>query len=143
MSPSRRATKEAKGLRDNGRWDDDTVTTLPKLRAEARAKGKKLRVAEILTLCGIKHAELDVAQQRFKGRVVYRRDKVLDENHQLVVFSETSNNPTALTVLNACLWFGCLPDHGVSCSDAIQAYLQSELQEETYVVLPRELWLPG
>ena len=31
----------------------------------------------------------------------------------------------------------------MSCSDAIQAYLQSELKEETYVILPKELWLPG
>ena len=100
-------------------------------------------MAEILTLCGIKHAELSAAEHRFKGRIVYRGDRVLDENNQLVFFSETSTNPTALTALNACLWYGCLPNNSVSCSDAIQAYLQSELKEETYVVLPRELWLPG
>ena len=135
--------KEAMGLRENGTWDDESVTTLHKLRADARAKGKKLRVAEILTLCGIKHAELSAAEHRLKGRIVYRGDRVLDENNQLVFFSETSTNPTALTALNACLWYGCLPNNSVSCSDAIQAYLQSELKEETYVVLPRELWLPG
>ena len=48
--------KEAIGLRENRAWDDQSVTTLQSLRADARAKGKKLRVAEILTLCGIKHA---------------------------------------------------------------------------------------
>ena len=31
----------------------------------------------------------------------------------------------------------------MSYSDAIQAYLQPELKEETYVILPKELWLPG
>ena len=44
------------------------------------------------------------------------------------------------------LSWGCMPRHVISCSDAIQAYhtyLQSELREETYVILHRELWLDG
>ena len=51
--------------------------------------------------------------------------------------------PTALIAFNVSLWYGCLPGHAVSCSDAAQVYLQSELKRETFVILPKELWLPG
>ena len=50
--------QETVGLRANATWDDSTVTTLPKLKARARAMGKRIKVAELLTLVGIKHYEL-------------------------------------------------------------------------------------
>ena len=65
---------------------------------------------------------------------------MLDEFNNLVFFEETSTIPTGLIALNTSLFWGCLP---AMLADAIQAYLQSELQEETYVILPKELWLPG
>ena len=120
--------KEAEGLRRSGTWDDSSVMPLHQLRGQARSQGRKLRVAELMTLCGVKHAELAPEFQKFKGRIVYRG---------------TSTTPTGLVALNASLFWGCLPGHAVSCSDAIQAYLQSELREETYVILPRELWHEG
>ena len=134
---------EADGLRANETWDDSSVMTLQQLRSQARARGQKLRVAEVMTLCGLKHAELAPEFQRFKGRIVYRGDRVLDEFNNLVFFEETSTSPTGLVALNASLFWGSLPGHEVSCSDAVQAYLQSELREETYVILPKELWLEG
>ena len=135
--------QEAEGLRRNGTWDDSTAMPLHVLRSNARAQGRKLRVAELMTLCGVKHAELAPEFQKFKGRIVYRGDRVLDEFNNLVFFEETSTTPTGLIALNTSLFWGCLPGHSVSCSDAVQAYLQSELKEETYVILPKELWLQG
>ena len=67
----------------------------------------------------------------------------MDEFNNLVFFEETSTIPTGLIALNTSLFWGCLPGHSVSYSDAIQAYLQPELKEETYVILPKEFWLPG
>ena len=64
--------KEAEGLRQNGTWDDSSVQTLHQLRGQARSQGRKLRVAELMTLCGVKHAELAPELQKFKGRIVYR-----------------------------------------------------------------------
>ena len=105
------------------------------------ANRRKLRVAELLTLCGVKYAELEPHLQKYKGRIVYRGDRVLDEHSNLVIFQDTATTPTALTALNLCLWFGSLPEHEVSCSDAIQAYLQSELEEETHVVIWKPEWV--
>ena len=84
--------QEAEGLRRNGTWDDSTAMPLHALRSNARAQGRKLRVAELMTLCGVKHAELAPEFQKFKGRIVYRGDRVLDEFNNLVFFEETSND---------------------------------------------------
>ena len=127
-------------MRRNGTWDDTMAMPLHELRSQAPSQGRKLRVAELMTLCGVKHAELAPELQKFKGRIVYRGDRVLDEFNNLVFFEETSTTPTGLIALNTSLFWGCLP---AMLADAIQAYLQSELQEETYVILPKELWLPG
>ena len=45
--------------------------------------------------------------------------------------------------LNVALWYACRKGNAASCSDAIQAFLQSELDDNdlTYVIIPTELWL--
>ena len=129
--------QEAIGLRANKTWDDDTLSTLHQIRNWAKAVGVKIKVAELLTPCGIKHFELDPSQWSWKGRIVYRGDRVFDEHHNLTLFEETATTPTSLVALNVALWYAC------SCSDAVQAFLQLELDDEdyTYVIIPAELWL--
>ena len=124
--------QEAIGLRANKTWDDEAVSTLHQIRNWAKAVGVKIKVAELLTLCGIKHFELDPSQWRWKGRFVYRGDRVFDENHNLTLFEETATTPTSLVELNVALWSSCQEGNAASCSDAAQAFLQSELDDEDY-----------
>ena len=135
--------QEAIGLRANQTWDDQTVSTLQQVRSWAKSVGVKIKVAELLTLCGIKHWELDPSHWRWKGRIVYRGDRVYDEYNNLTLFEETSTTPTSLVALNMALWYACRPGTAASCSDAVQAFLQSELDDSdhTYVIVPQELWL--
>ena len=58
-------SQEAEGLRRNSAWDDTTAMPLHELRSQARSQGRKLRVAELMTWCGVKHAEL--ARQNCKS----------------------------------------------------------------------------
>ena len=96
--------QEAIGLRANQTWDDQTVSTLQQVRSWAKSVGVKIKVAELLTLCGIKHWELDPSHWRWKGRIVYRGDRVYDEYNNLTLFEETSTTPTSLVALNMALW---------------------------------------
>eukprot|EP00435_Cladocopium_sp_Y103_P056347 s1336_g19.t1 len=131
--------KEAQGLRDNGTWDDESVIPVTELRRKARQKGEKMKIAEVLTLCGIKHHEMSPEHHRYKGRIVYRGDAIRDEHHQYVLFEDTATTPTALAALNLTLWFGCMTT--LYCADCIQAYLHCDLDDKTWVILPYELWL--
>ena len=132
---------EAAGLRANETWDDSTVRLLSDLKRDARENNRTVKIADILTLCGEKFSELPEEFRKFKGRVVYRGDKIYDELGNLVQFTDTATNPTAITALNVALWFACMPGNTASSSDAVQAFLQSVLPEETWVALPPELWL--
>ena len=76
---------------------------------------------------------------KYKGRIVYRGDAIRDEHHQHVFFEDTATTPTALAALNLTLWWGCRTV--LSCADCIQAYLQCDLDDCTWVILPYELWL--
>ena len=44
------------------------------LNRVARARGEPLKVADVLTLCGIKHYETSEEHHKYKGRIVYRGD---------------------------------------------------------------------
>ena len=135
--------QEAAGLRSNNTWDDSSVAPLHEIRSWARAKGVHIKVAELLTLVGIKHHELEPAHWRWKGRIVYRGDMVRDQFSNVVLFEQTATTPTSLVALNAAIWYACRKGNAASCSDAIQAFLQSKLDDDdyTYVIIPVELWL--
>ena len=50
---------------------------------------EKIKIAEVLTLCGIKHHEMSAEHHRYKGRIVYRGDAIRDERHQYVLLEDT------------------------------------------------------
>ena len=136
--------KEGEGLRKNGTRDDTNVQLVSDLKSNARKRGIQIKLAELLTLYGIKHYELSPEHWRWKGRICYRGDIVRDAWNNILMLEETATTPTSLVALNVALWFASLPGHSASCADAVQAFLQSTLDddEETWLVLPQELWLP-
>ena len=109
-----------------------------------KISGNRVKIANLLTLCGLKHAKQDVSLHKYKGRIAYRGDDIRDQDGCQVVFDpvETCTNPTALVALNITLFYGMMQNNSTSLADAIQAFLQAPLPEETWVVLGEELWLP-
>ena len=134
---------EAEGLRRNQTWDDATACDPAELKSQARTLGIDIKIADLMVLCGVKHIELDPSHHKFKGRIVYRGDRVHTQDGDAVFFNEVSTTPTTLTALNVTLWWGAQEGHTTTTADAVQAFLQSSLPEGelTYVILPPELWL--
>ena len=56
--------KEDLGLKSNGTWDDDSVIPVRELRKKARDEGTNIKIAEVLTLCGVKHYEMSPEHHR-------------------------------------------------------------------------------
>ena len=133
---------EAQGLRANGTWDDTTVTTLENLKHQARVCNSLVKIAALHTFCGIKHWEQPYEQHRYKGRIVYRGDLIKNGSDEIVLYADTATTPTALVALNLALFFRSCEHNSISLSDAVQAFLQAPIEEETWVILPFELWLP-
>ena len=132
---------EAQGLRGNRTWDDGSVTTLENLKNQAKQLGITVHIASLHTLCGVKHWEQPIEKHKYKGRIVYRGDLIRNESDELVLYADTATTPTALVALNLALFFGACEHNSISLSDAVQAFLQAPLEEETWVLVPFELWL--
>ena len=132
---------EAQGLRRNNTWDDDSVTTLGNLKHQSKLSGNSVKIASLHILCGIKHWEQPVEAHKYKGRIVYRGDLIKNEADEIVLYADTATTPTALVALNLALFYGSCEHNALSLSDAVQAFLQAPIEEETWVIVPYELWL--
>ena len=83
---------EAAGLRANGTWDDESVTTLNNLKAQAKSTGVQVKIASLLTLCGIKYWECSSDQWKYKGRIVDRGYLIKDQSNQIVLFEDIATS---------------------------------------------------
>lgn len=58
-----------------------------------------------------------------------------------MLYADTATAPTALEALNLALCYGSCEHNTISLSDAVQAFLQAPIEEQTWVIVPYELWL--
>ena len=79
--------KEAEALRAAHTWDESTVIEKDQLVARARASGETIHLGELMSICSIKHHELDKQFHKHKGRVVYRGDITKDQDGKAAVFT--------------------------------------------------------
>ena len=66
---------------------------------------------------------------------------IKNEADEIVLYADTATTPTALVALNLALFYGSCEHNAISFSDAVQAFLQAPIEEETWVIVPYELWL--
>eukprot|EP00973_Karenia_brevis_P023152 3188188-Karenia_brevis.AAC.2 len=72
-------------------------------------------------LCFLKGAELDVKFQRYKGRVVFRGDKVRDQHDYLAVFSEQGTSASHMAASKFLSALGRMPGLSAEGADAASA----------------------
>ena len=94
-------------------------------------------------LCFEKNAELpeNDPKRKFKGRVVFLGNQVVDHNWERAMFQELASCPATMAASKMADAYGCLPGHDQEIADATQAYTQAELKgTETWVELPEHQW---
>lgn len=136
--------EEAVAMRDMKVWDDSTVIEKDKLLSQARAKGNTIHLAELMSICSIKFWEVP-SKRRYKGRIVFRGDQVRDQWGGAAKFGSMYSTPTNVQAINIAILFGLMKKHELRVADATKAFLQALLDatEETYVLLPPEMWHPS
>ena len=78
-------------------------------------------------------------QRKFKYRVVFAGDRVVDENWEAAIFQDLGSSPAGMEASKATDAYGCLPGNNIMQADAVQAYVQARLEgKETWVLLPDE-----
>ena len=133
---------EAEGMRQMQVWDDNSVQEYDTLLPTARSQGKELNVANLMSICSIKHWETP-HKRRYKGRIILRGDDVRNSWGGAAQFRHLYSTPTNLQAVNLALFWGMVWGNVIRVADATRAFLQAELKtpHETWVVLPEELWL--
>jgi len=134
--------REGRALVAEDTWLESTVCEKDELLARARDANERIHLADLLTLCSIKHFELDAEFHKLKARICFRGDATKDEEGAAAVFQELSASPIAIQDANANLAYGSFPGHKTTQADAIRAYVQSLLKSKfkTWVSIPRPLW---
>lgn len=134
--------EEGEGVRARGVWDDSTVREKADLIQEARREGKEIHIADIMAIASVKHWE-SPDKRKHKGRLVFRGDQVKDSWGGAASFGELYSTPTNIQAINIAIFYGLLVGNVLKVADCVKAYLQALLltEEETWVVIPPELWL--
>ena len=78
-------------------------------------------------------------ERKFKGRVVFAGNRVVDQNWEAALFSELSSSPATMEAAKSADAVGLFPGYCTELSDAPKAYTQTTLKgTPTWVSLPAE-----
>ena len=100
----------------------------------------KKRVGKVFEICVEKGSELPKGNplRKFKGRTVFQRNNVQDENSSAALFSELGSSPATMEAGKVLDAYGSQPGHTDQLADGKQAYTQTTLKgTETWVRLPK------
>ncbi len=128
-------------LKEKNVWDMSVVRDLKDVAWQAREKGKEIQFGWLFGICVEKNSELPLENKsrKYKGRVVFQGNRVVNQNWDVAVFHDMGNSPATMDASRACDCYGCIPTHTVQCADAEQAYIQADLKgNECWITLPPE-----
>ena len=77
--------------------------------------------------------------RKFKGRVVFQGNRVVNQNWEAAVFQDLGSAPATMDASRAADCFGASPGYCTEIADAEQAYIQAELRgTPCWICLPED-----
>ena len=128
-------------LRSEVVWDESSVREWKDVARKATNDGVEVHFGYLFALCVGKNSELPEGRpkRKFKGRVVFQGNRVVNQNWDAAMFQDLGSCPATMEASKAADCYGCVHDHDIEIADAIQAYIQAVLEgTETWVCLPPE-----
>ena len=125
-------------------WNLTKVRSKKEVIDEARTTGAKVHFASCMDICHLKNAELEAKHQKYKGRVVLRRDIVKDDSGSYAVFTEQGSSASQMTAKVMDI-ISRLPGCDGQAADAVTAYTQvkngrfSQIIEDSKIGMSRHL----
>ena len=126
-------------------WDTDinNVREWAEVATSAWLNGEEVHLGRLFGIMVEKSSELkeDDVRRRFKYRVVFQGNQVVDQNWQAAAFQDLGSSPTNMEAAKFIDFIGSLPGYDRQQADAKRAYVQAEFTgAPTYVELPEEGW---
>jgi len=86
-----------------------------------------VQFGRVHALCHEKNEELPKGhpKRKFKGRVVFLGNNVVNQDYEAAIFADLGNAPSSLESGRLADAYGFAVGHSSQVADAIQAYLQS------------------
>ena len=110
-------------------WNLTKVRNKKEVIDEARTKGEKVHFASLMDICHLKSAQLEAKHQKYKGRVVLRRDIVKDDSGSCAVFTEQGSSASQMTAAKVMDIISRLPGCDGQAADAVSAYTQVKMED--------------
>ena len=92
--------------------------------ADAIRRNITVHFGKFMGLCHLRHAELIKANQKYKGRVVFRGDDVKDETGFYAVFTEQGASASQVAAAKFRDTIARMPGMTGQAADAVKAYSQ-------------------
>ena len=104
---------------------------------DTRLQGRTVHMGRIFGFMVEKNYE-SVQHRKFKYRVVFQGNQVIDQNWETALFQDLGSSPASMEASKIADLHGCLPGHEIEQADAEQAYLQADLSgKETWILMPK------
>ena len=143
--------KEWNKLRSVTVWDESAWRDKRDIIKESHETGTTHHFAELFDICVEKGSELPLGDKnrKFKGRVVFRGNRVRDTSNEVAMFQELGSNPATMTASRMADVKGLVEGYVIQIADAENAYVQCDLRElqglipdykPCWVSLPKHEW---
>ena len=92
------------------------------VRDEAERACESVHMDYLLGICVEMSTALDKSDpaRKFKGRVVFQGNRVVDQKHEVAIFQDLGSAPAAMEASKHADWYACAPGHSVKITDAEQ-----------------------
>ena len=120
-------------------WNCWEVREKKDIMREARRAGKVVQFGRVHGICVEKNSELpqDHPNRKYKGRVVFLGNQVLNQDFESATFADLGNAPANLESGRLADCYGSCPGHVSENADGIQAYLQARMRgDDCWIELP-------
>ena len=116
-------------------------------------RAQKFIFASLMDICQLKNAELETEHQKYKGRVVLRRDMVKDASGSYALFTEQGSSASQMTAAKVMDIISGLPGCAGQAADAVSAKTQVKMEDapkllkihksecpDIWIRLPKHKW---
>ena len=110
-------------------WNEKNVREWDDVAAEALKFKKEVQFGYLFGICVEKGSELPKflpdgktrnPGRKFKGRVVFQGNRVVNQSWEAAVFQDLGNSPATMDASRAADCYGCFPGNKTEIADAVQ-----------------------
>ena len=104
---------------------------------EARARNEQVHLGYLFGICVEKNSEMSPELRKYKYRVVFQGNRVVDQNYEAAIFQDLGSTPATIEASRVADAFGAQDGWATEVADAEQAYVQADMKgTSTWVCLP-------